>query len=54
MQSSLISFALFAPNEGDVSAHFTQIILTITESWLIQQVENETASWPVQYVSVLW
>ena len=44
MQSFLISFALFAPSEGDVSAHFKQIITTTTESWLIQAVENETAS----------
>ena len=32
MQSSLISFALSAPNEGDVSAHFKQIITTTIES----------------------
>ena len=44
MQSSLISFALSAPNEGDVSA---QIKTTTIESWLIQPVKNETASWPV-------
>ena len=54
MQSSLISFALFAPNEGDVSAHFKQIITTTAESWLIQPVENETVSWTVQSLSVLW
>lgn len=32
MQSFLISFALSAPNEGDVSAHFKQIITTTIES----------------------
>ena len=53
MQSSLISFALSAPNEGDVSAHFKQIITTTIESGLIQPVKNETASWPVQSLSVL-
>ena len=52
MQSSLISFALSAPNEGDVSAHFKQIKTTTIESWLIQPVKNETASWPVQSLSV--